>query len=865
MNLTEAFAQQDLHAIRQAGREALTHFREKQFEAFDTGTPASFLIKERSHFIDQLLKQLWHYFELDALSLIAVGGYGRGELHPYSDIDVLIIADAAQQKQHEASICAFQTLLWDWGLDIGASVRSLASCEEEGRKDVTVATSLLEARWITGAYEPFQALLQLWKAADFWPAKDFYLAKVAEQETRREKVQGTLYQLEPNLKTCPGGLRDIQTIYWVAKRILGASALYDLLQHAMLTPQEHAQLDAANKTLNRFRFALHRHKKRREDRLLFDHQQLLATELNAPGDTLKQQVEHLMHSFYRTTQQVIRLNEVLLAHFRETLFDQHHPAVALNQRFQTVNDFLEIKDPALFEQNPTTILEAFLLFTYHPQLKGMRAGTLRALSNHLDVVDEAFRHDAIHKTLFLALLRQPQGVYHSLKYMHKYGVLARYIPQFGHITGLMQFNLFHAYPVDEHTLLVLRNLRRFFIEDHAWEFPTAHQISKQIQKPEILFLAGLFHDITKGNEPHAITGAAFAEQWCAEHNLPEQDVALVSWLVRHHLDFSDTAQKSDLSDPEVIAQFAEKVGDQKRLDHLYLLTLADVLSTSPDVWNDWKNALFLELYRETSRMLVASQAQPKDIANKSLQHQELARELLKKQGVLPEQFAALWHALAKTEFFYRQPPGAIVRITRQILERGCPVIQITPQPQKGASEIMLYTEDRDFLFAQITKVLEQQQLSIMEAQIYCLPNGNTLTLFYVLDQHTRQAVEHERAEAIKTALQATLNQPIDPAQFKLAQPTRKQRCFITPTKITFKQKGAYTELFLSTLDLPGLLAKVAWVFVENDLRLHDARITTVGEKVEDTFIISRRDQQPLTEEALKALYHQLMESVSCIT
>lgn len=864
MNLTEAFEKQDLNAIRQAGRQTLEHFREKQFEAFDQGTPVAFLIRDRSNFIDHLLKQLWQHLGLKSLSLIAVGSYGRGELHPYSDIDVLIIADGTQQAHHEVAISTFQTLLWDWGLDISASVRSLEACAEEGKKDVTIATSLLEARWITGEYALYQVLQQLWKSPDFWPAQDFYLAKVAEQEARRDKVQGTLYQLEPNLKTCPGGLREIQTIYWIAKRILDTGSLYDLLQHAMLTPQEYAQLEAANKTLNRFRFALHRYKKRREDRLLFDHQQLLATELAYPGVTLKQQVENLMHSFYRTTQQVIRLNEVLLAHFRETLFDQDLSPAPLNQRFQTVNDFLEIKDPTLFEQNPTTILEAFLLFTYHPHLKGLRAGTLRALANHLDLVDEAFRNDEIHKTLFLALLRQPQGGYHSLKYMHKYGVLERYIPQFGKITGLMQFNLFHAYPVDEHTLLVLRNLRRFFIDDYAREFPTAHKISKNIQKPEVLFLAGLFHDITKGDEPHAVSGAVFAEGWCTSHNLPEQDVEMVTWLVRHHLDFSDTAQKEDLSDPEVIAQFATKVEDQTRLDYLYLLTLADVLSTSPEVWNDWKNAIFLELYRETSKMLDASQALPKDVANKSLQHQEIARELLKKQGVSPDQFANLWHALATTEFFYRQPPSAIARITHLILTEGCPLTHISPQPQRGATEIILYAEDRDFLFAQITKTLEQQQLSIMEAQIFCLPNGNTLTLFYVLDQHTMQIVDEARAETIRQALTAALEQPIDPQQFKLAKPSRKQRCFITPTEIQFQQKGHHTELFLSTLDLPGLLAKVAWVFVENDLRLHDARITTVGEKVEDTFIISCRDQRPMTEENLKQLRNQLMETLSCM-
>lgn len=863
MTLQEALQQQDLNALRQAGREALQHFRDTQFHQFDAGIPAAQLVRERSNFMDQLLKQLWQYFNLTPLTLIAVGGYGRGELHPYSDIDLLILADQAQQQAFEPAISAFLTLLWDLGLDVGAAVRSVDQCDEQGRADVTVATNLLESRWLAGPFEPYQALRHLWKRPDFWPPGAFFKAKYAEQEARRDKVQGTLYQLEPNIKACPGGLRDIQTIYWIAKRLLNADSLYALLQHELLSPREYTMLDAAWRTLSRIRFALHRYKKRREDRLLFDHQQLLADALGYEGRTINEQVEHFMHGFYRTTQVVIRLNEVLLAHFREKIFDQDLTPQPLNARFQTVNDFLEIRDPQLFEQQPVTVLEAFLLFTYYPHLKGLRAGTIRALLNCPEVINDAFREDAVNKTLFLALLRQPQGVYHSLKYMHKYGVLERYIPQFGKITGLMQFNMFHAYPVDEHTLLVLRNMRRFFIDQHAWEFPTAHQIAKQLPKPEILFLAGLFHDITKGDEPHAETGARFAEQWCMAHNLAVQDTELVTWLVRHHLLFSEVAQKQDLSDPAVIAAFAEQIGSQIQLDYLYLLTLADVLSTSPEVWNDWKNALFLELYNETSRMLDQAQETPKDVAKKSLQHQEKARELLQKAGIMPERFAPLWDALSSTEFFYRQPPQAIARITQQLLDADLPVVRCSDQPIRGASEILIYTEDRDFLFAQITRTLEKAHVSIMEAQIYCLPNGNTLTLFYGLERQQHRPLDNQHGREVVEQLQATLQTPIDPQQLETGRPDRKLRCFITPTEITFHPRGPLTELFLSTLDVPGLLAKVARVFVENGVRIHDAKISTVGEKAEDTFLISTRDNQPLDDERQKSLRNSLMEALSC--
>ncbi|WP_294946073.1 [protein-PII] uridylyltransferase [Sulfurivirga sp.] len=863
MKLTDALRSGDLNTLRATGREILTHFRDTQFAQFDEGRPAAHLVCDRANFIDQLLKLLWQHFGLEEMTLVAVGGYGRGELHPYSDIDLLIIADEQQQQRHEERLSTFLTLLWDWGLDVGSSVRSTDACREESLKDVTIATNLLESRWLAGDYEGFGSLRHLWKDPEFWPPALFYEAKYAEQQARREKVQGTLYQMEPNLKECPGGLRDIQTIFWIARRLLNADSLYSLLQHNLLTPQEFNRLQAANKQLSRFRFALHRYKKRREDRLLFENQQLLADALDYPGETVNQQVEALMHTFYSTTRTVIRLNEVLLAHFREQLFDQSHTPVPINDRFQVVNDFLEVRDPAIYERNPTALLETFLLFTYHPQLKGLRAGTLRAIDSALHVIDDAFREDAIHKTLLLALFRQPQGVYHSLKHMHQYGVLEHLIPQFGQVTGLMQFNMFHAYPVDEHTLLVIRNLRRFFIDQHAWEFPTAHQVARRIEKPELLFLSGLFHDITKGNEPHAETGAVFAESWCAAHNLSPQDTALVTWLVRHHLIFSDTAQRQDLSDPEVIARFAEQVGDQKHLDYLYLLTVADVLSTSPEVWNDWKNALFLELYNETSRMLDKVSETPRDIARKALRNQEKARELLTKQGLDSQRFSPLWDALADTEFFHRQGPQAIARITTTLVEQTPPVVKLSEQPVRGATEILIYMPDRDFLFAQIAQTLERAQVSIMEAQIYCLSNGYTLTLFYALDKQRNAPLEDTQREAIRAALLEVAAHPIEAEALRTGRPDRKLRCFITPTEITFQQRGQLTELFISTLDVPGLLARIARVFVENRLRLHDARISTVGEKAEDVFLLSDREGAPLDEARQHQLRQQLMEALSC--
>ncbi len=860
----EALERGEETTLRTAARTFLQHAREQQFQLFDEGAPVAQLIREHSDTLDWLLRHLWkHFLPETPHSLLAVGGYGRQELHPYSDIDLLILCEQDPDEAEQAQLSAFLTLLWDLGLDVGSAVRTPQTCYEEGRQDVTIATNLLEARLIAGRHEAMQAIETLWSRPDFWPVKDFYQAKVAEQDARREKVEGTLYQLEPNLKECPGGLRDIQTIYWIAKRMLRSQSLYELIRHHLITPEEFARLDAAGRTLHRLRFALHRYRGRREDRLLFDNQMLLAEKLRIEGETENARIERLMQGFYRSTRTIMNLNEILLTDFKERIFSPDHRPIPLNARFQVVEDLLDIRDDDAFERNPATILEAFLLFTFHPELKGLRARTIRLIQQALPFLDDTFHQDEVHKALFTSLLHQPHGVFHALKYMHKYGVLEKYIPQFQKITGRMQFNMFHAYPVDEHTLLVLRHIRRFFVNAYEWEFPTAHRIAQQLCRPYCLYLAGLFHDITKGDEPHSKTGAAFAQQWCKAHNLPKRDTALISWLVRNHLIFSDTAQKQDITDPEVIRRFAQRVGSRERLDYLYLLTLADVLSTSPDVWNEWKNALFLELYNETARALDAHLKTPENQAAKALQVQECAKTRLKKAGFSSADYADLWRNLLKTDFFARHPPDHVAQLTQLLSRAEKPMVHVSASPVRGATEIVIYTDDRDFLFMQVTEQLEKAQLSIMDAHTYSLEDGSLLMLFYVLDANGQPLQDESLRDHLRSRLLETLSTSYTPRTFA-PRLDRKLRCFNVPTQIEFETLNEHqTALHLSTLDVPGLLARVAQILVENDIRLHEARIATVGEKAEDTFIISTRTDDALTpaqQEQLQAILH---EQISC--
>ena len=863
-NFYHSLNQQDRLASLNQGRRLLHEFNQQQFEQFDQGQPIETLIKERTSFIDQILQKIWgHYFPQDpdqaSLSLIAVGGYGRGELQPYSDIDLLILGEHA--PSHPPIISEFITYLWDLGFEVGHAVRNLEECITDGKADVTTATNLLEARWLCGNYEQFISLQNLFNLKQFWPSQAFFRAKLAEQTKRHRRFHNTLNQLEPNIKESPGGLRDIQTILWVAKRHFGASSIEELMQHQFITLNEYKEIRAAYLYLNRIRFALHRLRQRHEDRLLFDNQQSLASSMRPssepPPQDVSKAVEAFMKPYYQNVHVVARLNEILLQHFREEIFDTGDEVIeSINPRFRLVDDYLDVIRPNLFEKNPTALLEIFIILeNYDHLVAGIRSRTIRLIRDHLHQIDDQFRADPINKALFMEIFRQPKGVNAALSRMYSYGILAAYLPAFARITGLMQFNIFHAYTVDEHTMLVIRNLRRFFIDDYAYEFPTAHQIAKALCKPEILLLSGLFHDIAKGQPgDHEKLGAMDAKEFSFRHNLNQKDAHLLSWLVRHHLEFSYVAQKKDLSDPEIIGQFAAKMGTQERLDYLYLLTLADVRATSDEVWNDWKNQLFLQLYHQTTQALDASQNTPKDRAKQAIFHKEKASELLKQHGLGARAFQPFWHTFENTDFFSRQSPAEIARITRNLYQSDPNQINLRLQSRtnRGATELMIYMHDREYLFSQFTQALDHFNLNIVEAKIYSGRNNMTLVMIYLLDHEHCPITDSDTVARTQNALRNELEHPPHDTPVTHARPPRRIRIFETPTEIHFQTLSEeLTELSLTTKDIPGLLAKIGQGFKDCQIKVHDAKINTVGERAEDVFQISTLNDQGLTSSERK--------------
>src|SRR5580700_7704565 len=684
-----------------AYRELLRQGNEELKARFQAEEPVEELVHARAALIDTILLEVWReqFAPGDPRwALVAVGGYGRGELHPCSDTDLLLLVAAPPDEGQRAQVERFIAFLWDIGLEVGHSVRTIAQCTEESAADVSVMTTLLDARLLAGS----DALLTLMRAAlgpeHVWPEREFFEAKVREQVERHLKANDTAYNLEPNVKTGPGGLRDIQTISWVAKRLFGSDTLDALVQRGFVSPGELRRLKQSQAFLWKVRFGLHTLTGRREDRLLFDHQIRLAQSFGYEDASYTLAVEQFMQRYYRTVMDVSLLNELLLQLFREAILSESEPPRPLNARFQIRSGSLEAVSEEVFARSPSALLELFALLQQNPDIRGVRASTMRAVAKNLWLIDEEFRQNPRHHRLFLEILRSPVGVTHELRRMNTYGVLGRYIPAFGRIVGRMQYDLFHAYTVDAHTLFVVSNLRRLAISEFDHELPEASRVMQQLPKSEVAYLAALFHDIAKGRGgDHSTLGAVDAEAFCLEQGLTPYDARLVAWLVRNHLELSITSQKQDISDPQVINAFARKVGDELRLDYLYVLTCADVRGTNPKLWNSWKASLFRDFYQRVKRALRRGLESPIEPAYLVRETQDGARCMLIERGVAEQAIAAVWTRFTQG-YFLQHSPEEVAWHTRLLAERDAasdePLVALDPHSVRGTTAVLIFTRPR---------------------------------------------------------------------------------------------------------------------------------------------------------------------------
>ena len=838
---------------------------------FESGESVVELVHARARQIDELLIQLWEQHVDDAaVGLVAVGGYGRGELHPGSDIDVMILLPESISKATEESLSGLVTCLWDLGLEIGHSVRTVTQCSEEASVDLSIATTLMESRLLVGPEDLFADMVAAIEPEHMWPSPVFFEEKRKEQISRHHRYHDTAYNLEPNIKGSPGGLRDIQLIGWVAKRHFGATTLAELVDHKFLTPVQLQRLEEGEHFLWRIRFALHILTGRREDRLLFDHQIRLAEMLGYEDATYTLAVEQLMQRYYRTVMELSRLNEMLLQQFEEAiLMDPNAPAEPLNERFEVKNGFLQTVDQQVFKRDPSAMLELFLLLQDNPELRGVSAYTVGSIKRNLHRIDDGFRQDPRNHRLFLNILRAKEGVTHELRRMNLYGVLGLYIPAFGRIVGRMQYDLFHAYTVDEHTLFVVSNLRRFALQRYDDEFPHCSEVMQALEKPEIAYLSGLFHDIAKGRGgDHSELGAVDAEAFCLEHGLEKSAARMVAWLVRHHLILSTTAQKKDLGDPDVINEFAETVGDRKLLDYLYVLTIADVRGTDPKLWNSWKAQLFRDLYELTKRALRRGLENPFEGEQLIVEKKDKAQQYLASAGVSEASTAQVWR-LFNDNYFLRYRSSEIAWHTEWLadsdIEHDIGLVDVRQRRTGDGVEAALYTDQTKRTFAHVTAVLDELGMTIVDARIVPLDNGNSIDTYVFMESDKRVDIDEQRINKIRRALTRILTADDDEKIAKVTRAvTRQARMFTTPTRVNFSrgQSDEQTVFELITADRPGLLSKVGQVFIEQDINIASAKIMTIGERAEDVFYISDISSgSSLTDEALDNLADSLREKL----
>jgi [protein-PII] uridylyltransferase len=848
-------------------KERLLSDRQSLYGKFDQGVPVAALVLERSQLIDAVLREAWvqHLGDTPDAALIAVGGYGRQELQPASDVDILILIEPEADTRLAEPLGRLVTFLWDIGLEVGHSVRTIDDCVREATNDVTVMTNLLEARQLCGGETLCARMREATAPERIWDSEHFFAAKTREQHARWQKYGGTAYNLEPNIKENPGGLRDIQMIGWVAKRHFAAETLHDLVGHDFLTESEYQALIAGQALLWRIRFALHQLTGRREDRLLFDYQRTLAGQFGFCDGEHNLAVEQFMQQYYRAVQELNRLNEMLLQLFREAilLHDDIGPPVPINKRFQSRSGYLEVTSPSVFRLYPFALLEIFHLLQIRPELQGVRASTIRLIRENRHRIDDDFRADLRARSLFMEILRESSGITHAIRRMNRYGVLAAYLPAFANIVGRMQYDLLHVYTVDEHTMMLLRNLRRFTTPKHDDEFPLCSAVGRRIPKLELLYLAGLFHDIAKGRGgDHSTLGARDAREFCRLHGLSEFDTRLVAWMVEQHLVMSMTAQRKDINDPEVIQAFAELIGDPTRLDYLYLLTVADARATNPERWNSWMDALLRELYQGTRRALLRGldnpQAQDELINQKQLE----ARRLVARYGGDPNACNGLWVKFS-LDFFLHNSPDEIAWQTRQILAADpsqLPLVVIRPVTIRGVTEIFIYTRDRANLFARTTALLDQTGLSVMDARVMTTDDGMAINSYQVLDQDGAPVDDPLRMAEIRATLtSAIVGQNGD--RIRVARSaSRRHRHFPIETRVSFAadEPNHRTIMRLNTLDRPGILAEVGAVFQNCGIRLQNAKIATVGAEVDDVFFITSGDDTPITcETALACLRREI--------
>lgn len=848
------------------------------FNRFREGENVTRLTLDRARFLDRLIYHAWNQFKWDDdIALIAVGGYGRMELYPQSDIDLLFLTRKDNHHKYRDSILKLTTLLWDMQLKVGHSVRTPKQCASMAKADLTVMTNLIESRTIVGDEQLRLDLNELIGPEKIWSAAQFYEGKLAEQRHRHEKHGIVEYDMEPNVKESPGALRDIQNMNWVARRIHGVAGIEQLAGRKIYTEEEYVTLSSAQNFLARVRFGLHMLTHKPTDQLQFDYQRQLSELLGYEDTPERLAVEVFMQDYYRSVTAIRVISDVLMQVLGEQL---NKTAVdgelkIVNDRFQLRQGFLEARRPTVFTETPSALLEIFVLLSRDKKIKGVHANTIRLLREYGPMIDEQYRQQQAHKELFLELLRSPDHLSVPLQMMARYGILGRYLPEFGDIQGLPQHDLFHIYPVDVHTLNVVRNIRHFGLAEGAAQSPISAYIYSTMRKPELLVIAGLYHDIAKGRGgDHSELGAHDVIRFAEQHGYNRRETRLMAWLVENHLLMSRISQREDISDPAVVQRFARFVGDETHLNYLYALTVADITATNPTLWNNWRASLMRQLYMDTRKALRSGLEDIGDRSELIKETRDTAHQILAAKGIPRDRIDQIWASYPE-DYFLKETPEDIawhteIAYRQENLDQ--PVVIIRPyiaNRRERATQILVRMGHAPNIFAAVATSIDQAGLNIQDARIYETAEA-TLSCFYILDEKASPlGNDSHRIERLEKAIRDELSSVDAYHQVLGARTKRVLKQFPVRTTATLSDGPRYSQLEVITADRPGLLAVIGQIFVEFDLRLHNARITTLGERVEDIFMISdargHRLQNPqLKQELTTAICERIDQRVGAI-
>ncbi|MDP3455601.1 [protein-PII] uridylyltransferase [Methyloversatilis sp.] len=827
-------------------RAELSAAQQRLRETFERDGNSQRLLRDRARAVDAALRQLWAAAGMPrTAALVAVGGYGRGELYPASDVDLLFLTPPQLSPDTESRLEMLVGLLWDIGLDIGHSVRSVGQCVDEASRDITVETTLLEARLLAGSRRMFRELSHA--LATQRDPGSFFKAKRLEQDERHQRYQETPYSLEPNCKESPGGLRDLQVIQWIARASQFGSTWAELAARGLITPTESRQLHRIERFMRDTRVRLHLIARRREDRLIFDHQEALAAAFGMQATPTRRASEVFMQRYYRSAKMITQLNTILLQNISAALFPSDDTVVQpINARFQSSRELLDVVSEDVFENTPSALLECFTLLQTHRELKGMTARTLRGLWRARRLIDAKFRRDPQNRMLFLSLFQQTRGLVHEIRRMNQYGILGRYLPAFGRIVGQMQHDLFHVYTVDQHILQVMRNVRRFTMAEHAHEYPLLSRLITAFERRWLLYLSALFHDIAKGRGgDHSKLGMHDARLFCLQHGIDAEDADLVVFLVEHHLSMSSVAQKQDLSDPETIRAFAALVRTERRLTALYVLTHADIRGTSPKVWNAWRGKLLEDLYFSTLRVLQGESPG----ASGTPDRQEEARHLLRYFGLREGIENEFWARL-DTVYFMRHEADEIAWHTRMLYfqaNASTPVVKARPNQVGDGLQVMVYAPDQPDLFMRLCGFFGRLGYSIADAKIHTTTDRHALDSFILLDPN-RHLNSRDMIALIETGLAERLQNQTLAEQPVTGRLSREVRHFPITPEVLIKpdERKQHHIMHVTAADRPGLLYSVARVLAAHHINLHTAKITTLGDRVEDVFLVSGAELEKST-------------------